>query len=57
MQAAHYKASLPIAYADCFVLSLAKKVGGTVVTGDPEFQKAENQVPARWLPRKAPLKN
>lgn len=27
-------------------------VGGAVVTGDPEFEKAEKLVPVFWLPRK-----
>lgn len=54
LEAAHFKASLPIAYADCFALALAKKVGGCVVTGDPEFEKTEKRVPIRWLPRKVP---
>lgn len=57
LQAAPFKASLPVAYADCFALSLARKVGGPVITGDPEFQKAEKQVSIHWLPRKASLKN
>jgi len=57
LQAAHFKASLPIAYADCFALSLAEKVSGSVVTGDPEFKKAEKQVPIHWLPRKSVTKN
>ncbi len=48
--AAHYKASLSIAYADCFALALAEETGGRVVTGDPEFKPAEGKVPVFWLP-------
>ncbi len=50
--AAEIKADYPISYADCFALALAKRVGGTVVTGDPEFEKVGDQVPIQWLPRK-----
>jgi ribonuclease VapC len=52
LTAAEFKADLPIAFADCFALALAKLLGGTVVTGDPEFEKAERLVPVFWLPRK-----
>ena len=50
--AAEIKADYPISYADCFVLALAKRVEGTVVTGDPEFEKVGDLVPVHWLPRK-----
>lgn len=56
LEAAHFKASLPIAYADCFALALAKITNSRVVTGDPEFKKAERLAPVHWLPQKAPRK-
>ncbi|MDH7579102.1 MAG: hypothetical protein QHH75_15110 [Bacillota bacterium] len=31
---------------------LAWRSGGTVVTGDPEFKKAEGVAPVLWLPEK-----
>lgn len=49
--AAHIKATLPLAHADAFALALALEVGGRVVTGDPEFRKAEPLVAVEWLPR------
>ena len=52
LSAAEIKAGYPISYADCFALALAKRVGGTVVTGDPEFEKVGDLVPVQWLPRK-----
>jgi len=57
LRAAHFKATFPIAYADCFALALADHLGGCVVTGDPEFEKAEKQVQVYWLPRKEASKN
>lgn len=57
LRTAHLKATIPISYADCFALALAEHVGGCVVTGDPEFEKAEKQVQVYWLPRKEVLKN
>jgi ribonuclease VapC len=50
--AAEIKADYPISYADCFALALAKRIGGTVVTGDPEFKKVGDLAPIQWLPPK-----
>lgn len=47
--AARFKARLSIAYADCFALALAQSKGLAVLTGDPEFAKAEGLVPVHWL--------
>ncbi|MGB9887344.1 MAG: type II toxin-antitoxin system VapC family toxin [Moorellales bacterium] len=52
LTAAEFKADLPIAFADSFALAPAKLLGGTVVTGDPEFKRAERFVPVFWLPAK-----
>jgi len=49
--AAHVKAVLPLAYADAFAVALAAEKGGRVITGDPEFQKAEALVGVEWIPR------
>jgi predicted nucleic acid-binding protein len=51
LRAAHVKARLPIAYADCFAVALAQELAAAVVTGDPEFEKVERLVPIEWLPR------
>ncbi len=50
--AAEIKARHAISYADCFALALARLNNGVVVTGDPEFKKAEAETPIHWLPVK-----
>lgn len=55
LAAAAIKAEHPVSFADCFALALARQVGGEVVTGDPEFEKAQGIAPVRWLPRKTGL--
>ena len=49
--AAHLKAKYPVSYADAFSAALAKIKGGEVLTGDPEFESVESEVPIHWLPR------
>jgi predicted nucleic acid-binding protein len=49
--AAHIKASFPLAYADCFAVALARELGGVVVTGDPEFRSVAELVDVEWLPQ------
>lgn len=39
--AGDYKATNAISYADSFVIATAKQRQGTIVTGDPEFDKVE----------------
>jgi len=47
--AARIKARHPLSYADAFAVALGQEVGGSVVTGDPEFEKVEDLVPVVWL--------
>lgn len=49
INAAEIKAKYPISFAGCFALALARYVGATVVTGDPEFKKTEGLVSVFWL--------
>jgi ribonuclease VapC len=49
-EAAHVKARYPISYADAFSVALAKRTGGRVMTGDPEFQAVEHEIAIHWLP-------
>lgn len=49
LRAANFKANFRMAYADCFAAALADELGGTVVTGDPEFHSIEHKVPVFWL--------
>ena len=51
LEAAHIKAKYPIAYADCFVISLSLFKNAVIVTGDPEFRKvtSEYNLQVEWL--------
>lgn len=48
-QAAFYKATKKIPYADCFAAALAKLRKGEVITGDKEFKAFENEVKIVWI--------
>ena len=50
LAAAKLKAASGIGYADCFVGALGQHVGGTIVTGDPDFRQIEDVVPVQWFP-------
>ncbi len=50
LAAAKLKAASGIGYADCFVGALAQHLGGTIVTGDPDFRHVEDVVPIEWMP-------
>ena len=47
--AAKLKGNYKIAYADCFAAALAIRLDAFVVTGDPEFEKLENEVRIEWI--------
>ena len=51
LAAAYLKAQYPISSADAFALALARQVGVTLLTGDPEFHEVEHLVTVEWLPR------
>jgi predicted nucleic acid-binding protein len=51
LAAAHLKAHHPISYADAFAAALARELGATLVTGDPEFARLEGEVVVEWLER------
>jgi ribonuclease VapC len=48
-QAAIYKATRKLSYADAFAAALAKLRGAELVTGDPEFRAVEGEVKIAWL--------
>ncbi len=48
-QAATYKATHKMAYADCFAAALAKLKNAELLTGDPEFRAVEKEITVRWL--------
>jgi len=48
-QAARFKASKKISYADCFAAALAKINNGEVITGDEEFKVLKKEVKVLWV--------
>jgi predicted nucleic acid-binding protein len=49
-QAALFKATKKMSYADCFAAALAKTRGAELMTGDLEFRVVENELKRiRWL--------
>lgn len=48
-QAAIYKATHKMSYADCFAAALAKLKNAELVTGDTEFKEVEKEVKIAWL--------
>ncbi len=48
-QAAEFKASKKMSYADCFAAALAKLRKAELVTGDKEFKQVEGEVKILWI--------
>jgi len=48
-QAAIFKATYKLAYADCFAAALAKLRNAELVTGDPELQALGKDIKIAWL--------
>ncbi len=48
-QAAIFKATRKMSYADCFGAALAKLRHAEFVTGDPEFKGMEEEIKINWL--------
>lgn len=48
-QAAAFKATGNIAYADCFAAALAKNRNAELITGDKEFNQLEDEIKISWL--------
>ncbi len=51
-QAAYYKATKKMSYADCFGAALARIKNAEFVTGDPEFKEVEKEIKIGWLKNK-----
>ena len=49
--AAHIKANHVLSYADAFAVACAKRLNGTVFTGDKEFAAVESLISIEWLPQ------
>jgi len=48
-QAAIYKSSKKMSYADCFSAALAKIKKAELITGDKEFKQLENEIKILWF--------
>ena len=48
-QAAEFKATKKMSYADCFAAALAKLRKAELVTGDKEFKQVEGEVKVAWI--------
>jgi predicted nucleic acid-binding protein len=48
-QAAEFKATRKMSYADCFAAALAKLRKAELVTGDKEFRQVEGDVKLLWI--------
>jgi predicted nucleic acid-binding protein len=48
-QAAVYRATHKMSYADCFAAALAKIRNAELLTGDPEFESLESEIKINWL--------
>jgi uncharacterized protein len=48
-QAAIYKATHKMSYADAFAAALAKNKNAELVTGDAEFKAVEKEIKINWL--------
>jgi len=49
LEAPRLKARFPISYADAFAIATVNRMNAVVVTGDPEFRRAEHLVTIDWL--------
>lgn len=48
-QAAEFKSSRKMSYADCFAAALAKLRKAELVTGDKEFRQVERELKILWI--------
>jgi predicted nucleic acid-binding protein len=48
-EAAVFKATKKMSYADCFAAALARRESAQLVTGDPEFKQVEDEISIVWL--------
>jgi uncharacterized protein len=48
-QAAIFKATKKMSYADCFAAALAKLRNAELITGDPKFKAVEDQIKIDWI--------
>ena len=49
LQAAKFKSTFKISYADAFAAALAKLRNATLITGDSEFAPLEKEIKIHWI--------
>jgi uncharacterized protein len=49
IEAARIKAKQALSYADCFAIQTSLREDAPLITGDPEFKKADKLVQIEWL--------
>jgi len=49
LDAAHIKVNHAMSYADAFVVVCARNLNGIILTGDKEFESAEEIIEVEWL--------
>lgn len=49
IEAAKIKANHALSYADCFAIQTSLKENAPIVTGDPEFKKANKLAKIEWM--------
>jgi predicted nucleic acid-binding protein len=49
LEAARFKATKKMSYADCFSAALAKISKGEIITGDREFKEVEKEIKIFWV--------
>ena len=49
LEAARIKAKYPLSCADCFAIQTSLREKAPLITGDPEFRKADKLVQIEWL--------
>ncbi|MCI0417513.1 type II toxin-antitoxin system VapC family toxin [bacterium] len=47
--AAGFKSKMKMSFADCFAAALAKQRKAQLLTGDPEFRQAQEEIAIIWL--------
>lgn len=48
----NFKVKYSIQLAECFYAATALSHSAAVITGDPEFEKIQEDISIKWLPRK-----
>jgi len=44
-----WRCRYPLSFADCFLVTPARKMDDVIMTGDPEFKNVEHIIEIEWL--------